>query len=676
MTDAENLNDQFVIETLQNLLIEYNEPYVEKRARICGQSDDYQSEFFVSLEQITKNEQTIKNLIELCMFILDKAQQSNFEREEDMAQHEEQINQLQEKINFESKNSKEYQKMYKEEAQKVKEQLSEIQKLEQSVQDYANELAILNQNQKHRLSEQKFKNVEQNDNKIIEDLKQQISIQKAENIKQKEKIDYYKSLYDKQMTELEDALNELAVLRMEKIKNDSKVKASEQEISKLNQIIMDYEQKSQIADLKIGQLNKQIYDLQNASGYKFDGDIHGSMIQRNSISTSTFQQQNQQTASFNNNNSMVSNAINSNLKCDLPELSYRQPHPSQFNEIEEIKEAPENLEQSAMHSKKNTVIPPEFVQNQNQQYDIQKLEEKLQKLATPRQLVTPRGQANVTPRNVISKAVQESQELRAAKLQDKFKQSQINLTSPRIQLPQLQVTKLDLQKQEDSQWKLQQQEPQPITIRNEIDIGSIVDDDYETYFYEEKVKAPQAKKQFKLPLLSIGANGGNQQTQEGSNQQASQLQQTQIAQQTQQQQQAQQSQQQQNQQGVQQQQNQSKLISAPHQMYKEIYQANEAYFLNMKQDQIKITTQIDRGLRQSMIQTGIGGGKPTNKRDPYREFFDLLCQCVKLNSDYFDDIVYIDTQNYYQECKASGKPFNEWEDWIRSRLESQVDFSD
>lgn len=29
------------------------------------------------------------------------------------------------------------------------------------------------------------------------------------------------------MTELEDALNELAVLRMEKIKNDSKVKASE-----------------------------------------------------------------------------------------------------------------------------------------------------------------------------------------------------------------------------------------------------------------------------------------------------------------------------------------------------------------------------------------------------------------------------------------------------------------
>ena len=41
MTELDNLNDQFVIETLQNLLIEYNEPYVEKRARICGSSDDY-----------------------------------------------------------------------------------------------------------------------------------------------------------------------------------------------------------------------------------------------------------------------------------------------------------------------------------------------------------------------------------------------------------------------------------------------------------------------------------------------------------------------------------------------------------------------------------------------------------------------------------------------------------
>ena len=36
------------------------------------------------------------------------------------------------------------------------------------------------------------------------------------------------------MTELEDALNDLAVLRMEKMKNDSKCKASEVEIAKLN----------------------------------------------------------------------------------------------------------------------------------------------------------------------------------------------------------------------------------------------------------------------------------------------------------------------------------------------------------------------------------------------------------------------------------------------------------
>ncbi|CAD8054369.1 unnamed protein product [Paramecium sonneborni] len=649
MAEAENLNDQFVIETLQNLLYEYNEPYVEKRARICGQSDDYQSEFFVSLEQITKNEQTIKNLIELCMFILDKAQQSNFQREEDLAQHEEQINQLQDKISFESKNSKEYQKMYKEEALKVKEQLQEIQKLEQSVLDYANEIAILTQNQKHRQSEQKLKNVEQTDNKIIDELKLQIQNQKSENVKQKEKIDYYKSLYDKQLTELEDALNELSILRMEKMKNDSKIKSSDVEIAKLNQIILDYEQKVQLCETKINQLNKQIYDLQNASAFKYENDIQGSMVQRNSITTSAFQNQNQQTASFNNNNSMITNTVNSNLKSDLPDLSYRQPLPSQFNDIDEIKEAPENLEQSTTHSKKNTVIPPEFVQPQ--QYDIVKLEEKLQKLATPRQLVTPRSQTNITPRNLKSKAVQESQELRAAKLQDKLKQSQAMLTSPRIQLPQTQAPKIDIQKQEDVQLKILQQEPQPITIRNEIDIGSIVDEDYETYFYEQKVKVPQAKKQFKLPPLSIGANGGNQSSQEGTNQQVQQNQQ-------------------QNQQVIQQQQK-------PQQIYKEIIQTNEEYFMNMKQDQIRITNQFDRGLRQSMIATGVGGQqKQTIKRDPYKEFFDLLCQCVKLNSDYFDDIVYIDTTNYYQECKATGKPYYEWEEWIRNRLESQVSFSD
>ncbi|CAD8073749.1 unnamed protein product [Paramecium sonneborni] len=57
--------------------------------------------------------------------------------------------------------------------------------------------------------------------------------------------------------------------------------------------------------------------------------------------------------------------------------------------------------------------------------------------------------------------------------------------------------------------------------------------------------------------------------------------------------------------------------------------------------------------------------------NPYQTFFELLVQCVKINSDNFDEIYSVNTENLYVECQKEGKPYFEWQDWIQQRLNKE-----
>ncbi|CAK71986.1 unnamed protein product (macronuclear) [Paramecium tetraurelia] len=54
--------------------------------------------------------------------------------------------------------------------------------------------------------------------------------------------------------------------------------------------------------------------------------------------------------------------------------------------------------------------------------------------------------------------------------------------------------------------------------------------------------------------------------------------------------------------------------------------------------------------------------------DPYYIFFELLVQCVKMNSDNFDEIYSVNTETLYKECQKEGKAYFEWQDWVQKRL--------
>lgn len=82
------------------------------------------------MSEITKDEQQIKVLIELCAFLLDKNQTLNQRYEDEARSYEEHIQQLIEKLEFESRTQKQFQKMYQEAQAKIKENVDVIVDLE------------------------------------------------------------------------------------------------------------------------------------------------------------------------------------------------------------------------------------------------------------------------------------------------------------------------------------------------------------------------------------------------------------------------------------------------------------------------------------------------------------------------------------------------------------------
>ncbi|KRX03764.1 hypothetical protein PPERSA_04272 [Pseudocohnilembus persalinus] len=56
------------------------------------------------------------------------------------------------------------------------------------------------------------------------------------------------------------------------------------------------------------------------------------------------------------------------------------------------------------------------------------------------------------------------------------------------------------------------------------------------------------------------------------------------------------------------------------------------------------------------------------KRDPYEEFFELVIQAVKLNSPFMDDVLGINTKNWYKQVQGELIPFHKWYVWADQKL--------
>ncbi|CAD8160878.1 unnamed protein product [Paramecium pentaurelia] len=90
-----------------------------------------------------------------------------------------------------------------------------------------------------------------------------------------------------------------------------------------------------------------------------------------------------------------------------------------------------------------------------------------------------------------------------------------------------------------------------------------------------------------------------------------------------------------------------------------------------KQRKSKTIEQV--GVQQYLQQLGKRSNSklietPKSSPDPYQIFFELLVQCVKINSENFDEIYSVNTDNLFKECQKEGKPYFEWQDWIQKRL--------
>ena len=58
-------------------------------------------------------------------------------------------------------------------------------------------------------------------------------------------------------------------------------------------------------------------------------------------------------------------------------------------------------------------------------------------------------------------------------------------------------------------------------------------------------------------------------------------------------------------------------------------------------------------------------------RDPMLEFFQLTCQCIKMNSPQMNTICTIDTTQLYQRAQKLNIPYNKWQTWIEDQINKE-----
>ena len=59
--------------------------------------------------------------------------------------------------------------------------------------------------------------------------------------------------------------------------------------------------------------------------------------------------------------------------------------------------------------------------------------------------------------------------------------------------------------------------------------------------------------------------------------------------------------------------------------------------------------------------------------DYYKQFFFLLFQAMKLNSESIEAFLVVDPENLYYQCKKEHIPFHKYEKWLNEHIESNID---
>ena len=59
--------------------------------------------------------------------------------------------------------------------------------------------------------------------------------------------------------------------------------------------------------------------------------------------------------------------------------------------------------------------------------------------------------------------------------------------------------------------------------------------------------------------------------------------------------------------------------------------------------------------------------------DYYKQFFFLLFQTMKLNSESIEAFLVVDPENLYNQCKKEHIPFHKYEKWLNEHIEINVD---
>ena len=59
--------------------------------------------------------------------------------------------------------------------------------------------------------------------------------------------------------------------------------------------------------------------------------------------------------------------------------------------------------------------------------------------------------------------------------------------------------------------------------------------------------------------------------------------------------------------------------------------------------------------------------------DYYKQFFFLLFQTMKLNSESIEAFLVVDPENLYNQCKKEHIPFHKYEKWLNEHIESNID---
>ena len=57
-----------------------------------------------------------------------------------------------------------------------------------------------------------------------------------------------------------------------------------------------------------------------------------------------------------------------------------------------------------------------------------------------------------------------------------------------------------------------------------------------------------------------------------------------------------------------------------------------------------------------------------SRKKPIEEYFALLTQAIKLNSQYMDIICIVSTQTLYENALIDEIPFHKWHQWIETKL--------